>query len=211
MTYFIMSGRYDSVNNGLSNDNVVIHIMLMMFFFFTVIVMMNVLIALINHAFDDGDRTWERDWLQNRMRYVESAENMANDISGFFCLRTGPDTIYYYTATALQVREYKKTTQKAQGGKFPNAEFQTFVSETFGGGGQDWQHSKQREQEEVDANTGENRAMMEMFKHFQEEQRWMRKEQQEVYKALLTAHEEQKQAAEELRKEVALLKEQRQQ
>ncbi|KAF9958744.1 hypothetical protein BGZ70_009105, partial [Mortierella alpina] len=180
------SGRYDSVSTGLSNDDVGIHIMLMMFFFFTVIVMMNVLIALINHAFDDGDKTWERDWLQNRMRYVESAENLAIDIS----------------ASALQVREYKKKTEKLKEANSPTvdvtvkacAESQTLVSEIFGGNCQDWLQSQQQKREEVDANTGENSAMMKMSL-FQDQRRpkeqkeaWS--EQQEVNKALLTAVEE---------------------
>jgi hypothetical protein len=39
-------------------------------------------LALINHAIDDGDRTWELDWLQNRMRYIESAENLTYDVPG---------------------------------------------------------------------------------------------------------------------------------
>lgn len=38
--------------------------------------------ALVNHAIDDGDGTWEQDWLHNRMRYVESAENLTYNIPG---------------------------------------------------------------------------------------------------------------------------------
>ncbi|KAG0379296.1 hypothetical protein BGX24_000984, partial [Mortierella sp. AD032] len=175
---------------------------------------------LINHAFDDCGRTWELDWLQNRMRYVESAENMSYAIPGFRESRNYfPNTIYY-TATAFQVREYKKATQRLKEEKLPtvdvtaNAKLQAVVSKTFGGDGQDWQQSQQQELEEVDANTEENGAMMEMLKQFQGEQKRMREEQiearseqQEIYKALLKAHEDQKLAADELRKELALLKE----
>ncbi|KAF9131284.1 hypothetical protein BGW39_002013 [Mortierella sp. 14UC] len=67
MTYFMMGGRYDPIANGFSTDNVGFHLMLIILFFFTVILMLNVLIALINHAIDDGDQTWQLDWLQNRM------------------------------------------------------------------------------------------------------------------------------------------------
>ncbi|KAF8934276.1 hypothetical protein BGZ47_010432 [Haplosporangium gracile] len=69
-------GRYDPFNNDFKSDNWAFHLMLIVFFFFTVILMLNVLIALINLAFNNGDQTWRLTWLENRMRYVESAENM---------------------------------------------------------------------------------------------------------------------------------------
>ncbi|KAG0198499.1 hypothetical protein BGX33_012309 [Mortierella sp. NVP41] len=56
MAYFMMGGRYDLVSNGFSANNASFHA-IMVVFFFTVIVMLNALIALINHAFDDGDQT----------------------------------------------------------------------------------------------------------------------------------------------------------
>ncbi|KAK3848273.1 MAG: hypothetical protein J3R72DRAFT_430324 [Linnemannia gamsii] len=112
MTYFMMGGRYDPISSGFGSNNVGFHVMLFIFFFFTVILMFNVLIALINHAIDDGDQTWQLDWLQNRMRYVESAENLSYDIPGF---RTSnnwfPETIYY-TGTPQQVRDYEKETRR---------------------------------------------------------------------------------------------------
>ncbi|KAF9949641.1 hypothetical protein BGZ72_008601 [Mortierella alpina] len=230
-TYFLMSGRYDPVSNGLTNNDVAIHVMLMVFFFFTVIVMMNVLIALINHAFDDGDKTWELDWLQNRMRFVESAENMSYDFSAametleeFFPFipsswasgNSHPETIYF-TATAFQVREYKKTTQNLKVEGFPKvgvtvdatAKSQRAVSKIYGGHGQNWQQSQQQEQEEVDANAGDNKAskaVTEMFDQILKEQIEKLVEQQEAYKALLAAHEEEKREGDKLRKELALFK-----
>ncbi|KAF9083245.1 hypothetical protein BGX29_003272 [Mortierella sp. GBA35] len=80
MTYFMMGGRYDPVSNGFSSNSFAFHMMMIFFFFFTVILMLNVLIALINNAINDGDQAWQLDWLQNRMRYIESAENMTYDI-----------------------------------------------------------------------------------------------------------------------------------
>ncbi|KAF8945903.1 hypothetical protein BGZ47_001791 [Haplosporangium gracile] len=112
MTYFMMGGRYDPIDNGFSSDNVGFHLMMIVFFFFTVILMLNVLIALINHAIDDGDQTWQLDWLQNRMRYVESAENMTYDIPGFRSSNDWfPETIYY-TGTPQQVRDYERETRR---------------------------------------------------------------------------------------------------
>ncbi|KAG0282582.1 hypothetical protein BGZ96_000326 [Linnemannia gamsii] len=91
-----LGGRTDLVSNGFSNNDVGLRLMMAIFFIFTDISMLNVLIALIGHAFDDGDRTWELEWLQNRKRYVESAENMTYNVRD---LRVAhdyfPETTYY--------------------------------------------------------------------------------------------------------------------
>ncbi|KAF8939885.1 hypothetical protein BGZ47_008018 [Haplosporangium gracile] len=113
VTYFMMGGNYDQVETGFTSNSFAFHGMMMVFFFFTVIVMLNVLIALINNAITDSDQTWRQNWLECRMRYVESAENMSYDIPGFRekhkCFF--PDTIYY-TGTPQQVREYQKKTRQ---------------------------------------------------------------------------------------------------
>ncbi|KAG0195309.1 hypothetical protein BGX33_003704, partial [Mortierella sp. NVP41] len=98
----MMGGSYDPVEGGFSSDSFAFHMMMVIFFFFTVILMLNVLIALINNAIDDGDQTWQLDWMEYRMRYVESAENMTYDIPGFRDNHNYfPDSIYY-TATGQQ-------------------------------------------------------------------------------------------------------------
>ncbi|KAG0274617.1 hypothetical protein BGZ95_009621 [Linnemannia exigua] len=218
MTYFMMGGMYDPVNNGFKHDDVGFHMMMVVFFFFTVILMLNVLIALINHAIDDGDRTWELDWLQNRMRYVESAENFTYNIPGFRAAHDFfPETIYY-TATALQVRDYKKTTKSIKEQNASTFELATVseiktrvsTSSNSSGIGQDWQPQLE---ESTASNAcagggGDNgAAVLAMLKQFQEEQNRAREEQQRVYEELRFAHEEQRQAANELKKELALLKE----
>ncbi|KAG0281176.1 hypothetical protein BGZ95_006229 [Linnemannia exigua] len=207
----LQGGRYDPVNNGLSNNDVGLHVMLMLFFFFTVIVMLNVLIALINHAFDDGDKTWERDWLQNRMVYVTSAENLTYDIPGFRASRDYFPEIIYYTANPIQAREYEKKSRMMEE-ENPSAVDGTVDSEP-------------EEQKDVSANSGGNETLMAMLKQLQEEQKqaWdeqqraqqraheehqqARAEQRQDYEGLLAAHEEQTRVAEALRKEVVLLKE----
>ncbi|KAH7057836.1 hypothetical protein BKA57DRAFT_531159 [Linnemannia elongata] len=119
MTYFMMGGNYDPVENGFAGNNFAFHMMMIVFFFFTVILMLNVLIALINNAIDDGDQTWQLDWLEYRMRYVESAENMSYDIPGFREKHNHyPDTIYY-TGTPQQVREYQKKTMQMRDDSAP--------------------------------------------------------------------------------------------
>ncbi|KAK3822229.1 MAG: hypothetical protein JOS17DRAFT_777379 [Linnemannia elongata] len=135
--------------------------MMVAFFSSNVVVMLNVLIALVNHAIDDGDGTWEQDWLHNRMRYVESAENLTYNIPVFRAMFDYfPDTIYY-TATPLHVREYKKKTQRIMEDKAISADLniaaefkvQQPISGNIGGAGtsggiQDWQQSQLQQQQQ---------------------------------------------------------------
>ncbi|KAF9325193.1 hypothetical protein BG006_011313 [Podila minutissima] len=111
-TYFIMGGRYDDVDNELSKSpNAPLQALLIIYFFFVVILMLNVLIALIHGGFNQGDGTWRLVWLENRLRYVESAEEMTYHIQtkDWF-----PREIYY-TATKEQVSEYEDKVLKKKG------------------------------------------------------------------------------------------------
>ncbi|KAG0030684.1 hypothetical protein BGZ82_007320 [Podila clonocystis] len=108
-TFFIMGGRYDPVNNDLSSEeNWALHIMILIYFFFTVILMLNVLIALINGGFNKADSDWHLVWLENRLRYIESAENMSYRIPGFRQTYDWFPREIYYTATEEQVKQYKE-------------------------------------------------------------------------------------------------------
>ncbi|CAO3573805.1 unnamed protein product [Mortierella alpina] len=107
-TYFFMGGRYDSINGDLDSDNWAFHTMMIIYFFFTVILMLNVLIGLVNLAFNDGDRTWRLVWLENRLRYIESAESLSYKVPGFRQTSSWfPDEIYY-SATPQEIKEYRK-------------------------------------------------------------------------------------------------------
>ncbi|KAF9903109.1 hypothetical protein EC991_004135 [Linnemannia zychae] len=114
VTYFMMGGNYEPVEGGFTSNSIAFHLMMVTFFCFTVILMMNVLIALINNAIDDGDQSWQLDWLQNRMRYIENAENMTYDIPGFRESHSYfPETIFY-SGSSQQVREYEKKTRQME-------------------------------------------------------------------------------------------------
>ncbi|KAF9574331.1 hypothetical protein EC968_006838 [Mortierella alpina] len=76
-------GRFDPVADELGSSNWDFHLMLGVYFFFTVIVMLNVLIALINKAFQKGDDAWRRDWIEARLHYIEIAENLSYHVPGF--------------------------------------------------------------------------------------------------------------------------------
>ncbi|KAG0198363.1 hypothetical protein BGX28_008197 [Mortierella sp. GBA30] len=102
-----MGGRYDPVNDEFDSDNWPFHTMMIVYFFFTAILLLNVLIALINDAFSLGDNTWHLSWLENRLEYVESAENMSYHIPGFRQSNDWFPREIYYSATISQVREYQ--------------------------------------------------------------------------------------------------------
>ncbi|KAF8933543.1 hypothetical protein BGZ58_006264 [Dissophora ornata] len=106
-TYFFMAGRYDFVDKDLGSDDWAFHIILAAFFFITVILMLNVLIALMNVAFSVGDDNSPLVWLDNRLRSVESAENLSYSTPG---LRERFDWFphyIYYTASQRAVQAYE--------------------------------------------------------------------------------------------------------
>ncbi|KAG0069783.1 hypothetical protein BGZ90_000084, partial [Linnemannia elongata] len=65
--------------------------------------------------------------------------------------------------------------------------------------------SHEQQEESSSGNTGDSAAVLVLLKQFQEDQKQVREEQQRVYEKLRVAHEEQRQTANELRKELALL------
>ncbi|KAK3824541.1 MAG: hypothetical protein J3Q66DRAFT_325332 [Benniella sp.] len=54
VTYFFMSGRYDPVDTSLDKGSVGFQLVMVIFYFFTAILLLNVLIALMNDAFDES-------------------------------------------------------------------------------------------------------------------------------------------------------------
>ncbi|KAI1321080.1 hypothetical protein EDD11_008661 [Mortierella claussenii] len=95
-TYFMLAGRYDFVDKNFQTDDWAFHILMATFFFVNVVLMLNVLIALMNIAFGDADENGPLVWLDDRLRSVESAENIAYSAPG---LRERfdwfPEYIYY--------------------------------------------------------------------------------------------------------------------
>ncbi|KAF9568609.1 hypothetical protein EC968_002871 [Mortierella alpina] len=100
-------GRYDSVTDEFDEQEWSFHVMMIIYFFFTAILLLNVLIALINVAFEVGDNNWRLVWLENRLAYVESAENMTYHIPGFRQAHSWFPNEIYYSATISQVRDYQ--------------------------------------------------------------------------------------------------------
>ncbi|KAF9126240.1 hypothetical protein BGW39_006758 [Mortierella sp. 14UC] len=65
-------------------------------------------------AFSDGDETWRLTWIENRLRYVESAENMSYHIPGFRDEHNWFPKEIYYSATPQQVRDYNKVSEELE-------------------------------------------------------------------------------------------------
>ncbi|KAF9945865.1 hypothetical protein BGZ70_003520 [Mortierella alpina] len=114
-----IGGRYDAVNEDFGAENWQFHALMMIYFFFTVILMLNVLIALINGAFNDGDETWRQVWLLNRLQVVESAENLSYLIPGYRQSSPWFPTEIYYSATEEEIREFAE--------KYPSVDNQDVV------------------------------------------------------------------------------------
>ncbi|KAF9908508.1 hypothetical protein EC991_009772 [Linnemannia zychae] len=66
---------------------------------------------LINLAFNESDGTWHLTWLENRLRYIESAENMSYQIPGFRETHDWFPREIYYSATPRQVKDYERDLQ----------------------------------------------------------------------------------------------------
>ncbi|KAF9215385.1 hypothetical protein BGZ59_001506 [Podila verticillata] len=111
-TYFFIGGRLDPVGDLFSKTDTWFHIMMIIYFFFTVILMLNVLIALINVAFTNGDESWRFIWHDNRLRYIEAAENVTLSIPGFRRTHSWFPKMIYYTATQKEVEDYEAKNSK---------------------------------------------------------------------------------------------------
>ncbi|KAF9273734.1 hypothetical protein BGZ88_003550 [Linnemannia elongata] len=114
-TYFFLGGRYDPVSGELdSMEDLAFHLAMFIFLFSTTILMLNVLIALINVAFAKGDDGWRLAWIEARLRYIESAENLSYHIPGFRQTFDCFPKLIYFTATAKDVSAYIKKYPKGR-------------------------------------------------------------------------------------------------
>ncbi|KAG0335298.1 hypothetical protein BG000_007647 [Podila horticola] len=107
-TYFMMGGRYDPMADMFKNGDAGFLIMMVIYFFITVILMLNVLIALINTAFNKGESVWKVVWLESRLRFAESAENMSFIIPGFRRTHHWFPNEVYYTATPRDIKVFEE-------------------------------------------------------------------------------------------------------
>ncbi|KAF8948659.1 hypothetical protein BGZ46_005338, partial [Entomortierella lignicola] len=111
-------GIWDPISDNFNTDDWVFHTMMIIYFFFTTILLLNVLISLINVAFNAGDETWLLVWAENRLRYVESAESMTYHIPGFREAHDWFPKEIYYSATVQEVNDYRARCFKKDGQDF---------------------------------------------------------------------------------------------
>ncbi|KAF9360155.1 hypothetical protein BGX26_010401 [Mortierella sp. AD094] len=105
-TFFFMAGRFGPINDELSSQDWGFLVMMIFCYLFTNIVMMNVLISLFSMTFIKGDDCWRLTWIDCRLRYIESAENMSYHIKGFRDTHDYFPKEIYYSAEPLKVNAF---------------------------------------------------------------------------------------------------------
>ncbi|KAF9091601.1 hypothetical protein BGX27_001998 [Mortierella sp. AM989] len=111
--YFFMGGRWDPVSEVFTMGNWAFHVMMAIFFFFTVILTLNVLVALINKAFTAGGEGWRLVWVESRLRYIESAENLSYHIPGFRQTYDWFPKEIYFSSPLQKVQKFREKYPKA--------------------------------------------------------------------------------------------------
>ncbi|GJJ72861.1 hypothetical protein EMPS_05219 [Entomortierella parvispora] len=94
-TYFFLAGRYDPVSNEFDYGSTSFHIMMVIFNFFTAILLLNILIALMNDAFNESKDQGQLAWLKQWSEVIAEVEVFlmtpgARQNRNYF-----PDYIYY--------------------------------------------------------------------------------------------------------------------
>ncbi|KAI8350212.1 hypothetical protein B0O80DRAFT_458336 [Mortierella sp. GBAus27b] len=98
-TYFLMGGIWDSVDHDMEEGDWTVHTMMVLYYMFTSLLLLNVLIALMNVAFNDGDEKWLLTWRESRLRCIEGAETITYHIPGFRDFSPWfPKKIYYFAS-----------------------------------------------------------------------------------------------------------------
>ncbi|KAK3824542.1 MAG: hypothetical protein J3Q66DRAFT_419173 [Benniella sp.] len=102
-TYFFIAGRYDPVGDSFDNGTAGLRIMMVLFFFFTVIILLNVLIALMNDAFNASEKEGEIAYWKLLSDVIVDMETVAMYIEGVSS-HTG---YVYYCANDEVVKKFQ--------------------------------------------------------------------------------------------------------
>ncbi|KAG0274449.1 hypothetical protein BGZ95_009790 [Linnemannia exigua] len=73
-TYFFLAGRYDPIATSLKGSSISFHIMMVLFFFISVILFLNILIALMNDAFNESKNQGQLAWLKQWSEVIAEVE-----------------------------------------------------------------------------------------------------------------------------------------
>ncbi|KAF8938005.1 hypothetical protein BGZ58_001746 [Dissophora ornata] len=106
VTYFFIAGRFDPVSSSLMDGSASFIIIMMMFFFVTTILLLNILIALMNDAFNESKQEGKLAWLKQLSDVIAEIEviYMSPD------MRANPDWFpdyIYYGASEQEAELYE--------------------------------------------------------------------------------------------------------
>ncbi|KAF9350476.1 hypothetical protein BGX26_011350 [Mortierella sp. AD094] len=110
-TCFFALERFDSVDIELLGKVSEQFPLQLMVIFFTVLMtylLINVVIAFMNNAYEQGDREASIVWLQNRLDVIIMAENLIRFIPNYHLGRDYFPKYIIYTATKKEVQEYHR-------------------------------------------------------------------------------------------------------
>ncbi|KAF9908496.1 hypothetical protein EC991_009760 [Linnemannia zychae] len=94
-TYFFLSGRYDPVEKSFEGNEVSFHVMMILFFFISAILFLNILIALMNDAFNESKDQGQLAWLKQWSEVIAEVEVFLMTQSTRQNRNYFPDYIYY--------------------------------------------------------------------------------------------------------------------
>ncbi|KAF9361081.1 hypothetical protein BGX26_005948 [Mortierella sp. AD094] len=94
-TYFFLAGQWDPVSTSFHSTDASFHIMMAIFFFFTTILLLNILIALMNDAFNESKDQGQLVWLKQWSEVIAEVEVFLMTQSTRQNRNYFPDFIYY--------------------------------------------------------------------------------------------------------------------
>ncbi|KAF9344932.1 hypothetical protein BGX34_005201, partial [Mortierella sp. NVP85] len=106
VTYFFLSGRYDPVEASIDSGTVTFRVMMVIFFFFTVIILLNVLIALVNVAFNESGVNYQNSYWKVVAEVITGMDLIMNFGERF---ESGSQPEYiYYCASDEDIRKFER-------------------------------------------------------------------------------------------------------
>ncbi|KAG0321897.1 hypothetical protein BGZ99_003622 [Dissophora globulifera] len=94
-TCFFLAGRYDPISTLFDSGSTSFHIMMVIFFFFTAILLLNILIALMNDAFNESKDQGQLAWLKQLSEVISEVEIFLMSRGARQNRNYFPDYIYY--------------------------------------------------------------------------------------------------------------------
>ncbi|KAF9435312.1 hypothetical protein BGZ76_006524 [Entomortierella beljakovae] len=93
--YMNMAGRYDPLSTSFEHGAISFHIMMVIYFFFTTVLLLNVLIALMNDAFNESSNQGQLAWLKQWSEVISDVETCYLSNGSRQNRNLFPDYIYY--------------------------------------------------------------------------------------------------------------------